>query len=147
MALAAWSPALFAAGCLVDAAPGRAGPRSFPRAGCAVGADRDPRYSLSTARCNDAQRLVPLLRNDLERASRFLELVHLKLPQPLAAVFDVADQPRLREHVQVFGHRLPGDLSTGGELRDRHRAACAQHGDETQPGLIAEGREQRRGIA
>jgi hypothetical protein len=85
--------------------------------------------------------VIPLLRNEVERAARLFQASALELPQTLAAHFDVAHQARIGEDLQVLRDSLPGDVGSGRELCDRHRAFRAQDGNEAQTRGVTECRE------
>jgi hypothetical protein len=87
------------------------------------------------------ERLIPLLRNEVERMAGLLQPSALELPQTLAAHFDIAHQTRRGEDMQVLRDSLPGDVGSGGELSDRQRSLRAQDSNEAQTRRIAERRE------
>ncbi len=96
-------------------------------------------------RAQPLQSLVPLIRNEVERAARFLQLLRSELPQPFAALAKIPYETCIGEHIQMFGHGLPRDLGTLGELSDRYRPCSGQARDDVQACRVAEGREDWRG--
>ena len=60
-------------------------------------------------------------------------------PHPLTPAFDIVSEPRVREHSQVFGHRLATHTGSVGQRPDGLSASLDQACDETEPGFVAQG--------
>ena len=90
--------------------------------------------------------MIPLACDHFERPARFLQLHGFELPQSFPSGLDIAHQPGLCEHLEMLRHGLASDFRSRRELRNRYRAAGAQHCDEAEPGFVAEGRKDRRTV-
>ena len=95
-------------------------------------------------RLEPAQRLFPFAADRLQRAARLIDLARLELPVALAPQLDVAHHAGLGQHLQVLGDALAADVGVGRELRDRERAAGAQHRHQLQARGVAQRREDVR---
>jgi hypothetical protein len=82
--------------------------------------------------------------NDIEAASRLLELRRLDLPDLFAPLTRTTQETSVLQNVQVLRDRLASDIDSSGQSGDRGRPARAQAGDQAQTRFIAERREHRR---
>jgi hypothetical protein len=87
------------------------------------------------------QCVLPLSADEFQRAAGLVQLRRLKLPQPFSPDLHIAHQPGSRQHAQMLGDGLPGNVRSGSQLRDGHGAAHAQGRDEPKSHLIAQRRK------
>src|SRR5512143_3022465 len=85
----------------------------------------DPR-SLLHVRPEPGEGFVPALRDPIEVAAGLGQALRLRLPHPLAAPPEVADEAGVGEDLEVLGDGLPGQRHSPGQLRDRERLACPE---------------------
>jgi hypothetical protein len=57
------------------------------------------------------------------------------MDRPALGIATPGDEPRLLEHLNVFGHRLFGDVERLGQLVDRRRAAGQPRDDRAANGI------------
>src|SRR4029077_14872184 len=84
------------------------------------------------------QGLVPLLRDLIEVVLHFLDRARLKLEEALASLAHVADDTCILEHSQMLGDRLPRNLRTSCELRNRPAPPVTKLADERKPRFVPE---------
>jgi len=89
------------------------------------------------------QGVIPLAGNPLQATAGRLDLPGLHLPEPLAADTNVTDQAGAGQDVQMLGDGLARDVGAVGEPRNGQRPAGAQAGHQGEPGLVAQGGENR----
>src|SRR6266540_6470992 len=95
-------------------------------------------------RLEPQERLVPALRDRIERATGLVERRCLQPPELLAPPAHVPSEARVRQHPQMLGDRLARDVRAVGETRDGERTFAAQPCDQTQTRPVAQGREHGR---
>src|SRR6266542_582120 len=104
-------------------------------------------------RLEPQERLVPALRDRIERAAGLVERRCLQPPELLAPPAHVPREARLRQYPQVLCDRLARDARAVGQTRDGEWAFAAQAGDQTPTRPVAQGSEHgrrpsdRRGLA
>ena len=91
-----------------------------------------------------AERHVPLLRDQIQRAARLLQPAALQLPEAFLSPPAAAHQTRPGQHPQVLGDSLSSDARAHREPGDGHGPPAGQLGQEPEPVLVAQGGEDRR---
>jgi hypothetical protein len=93
------------------------------------------------------QRLIPLPRNAIKRASRLIQSLRLELKEVFASPANPANQPGLLEHPKMLGDRLPRERRTFGETSDREWHPFAELCKQFQPRFVSQRGEHRRASA
>ena len=65
--------------------------------------------------------VIPLLRQVVKVAARFLERLPVELPHTLATAADAVREPSIGQHFEMLGNPLARDVGAGGESGSRER--------------------------
>jgi hypothetical protein len=101
------------------------------------------RISLFHERFQPRQRLVPLPRNTIERASRFIQPHGLKLKKIFTSSANAANQPGLLENSKMLSDRLSREHRALGKTSDREWRASAELREQVQPRFVSQRGEYR----
>jgi len=82
--------------------------------------------------------MVPLPRDQVERALRLVQALRLQPPESLPSPSAGLRQTCARQHPEMLGDRLTGDTGAVSQSADGCRTAARQPGDQTEPGLVSQ---------